>query len=164
MSENWLPVVGFEELYEISDYGNLKTIKTGKLKKPTRNKKDGRMYALLWKKNQYKLIKIHRLVLTAFVGPCPDGMECCHNDGDASNNLLQNLRWDTPQNNQLDRIKHGTSNRGERCASSKLTETQVRSILQDTRPQKQIAQEYGVRQSQISRIKNRTRWTHIQLP
>lgn len=49
---------------------------------------------------------VHRLVLTAFVGPCPDGMEGCHNDGDQANNSLANLRWDTPDANGADRVNH----------------------------------------------------------
>lgn len=51
---------------------------------------------------------VHRLVLEAFVGPCPDGMEGCHNDGDPTNNRLENLRWDTRSGNIHDAIKHGT--------------------------------------------------------
>ena len=62
--------------------------------------------------------KVHRLVLEAFVGPCPDGMECCHANGDPADNRLANLRWDTPASNTQDRIRHGVHNmsrRGE-CA------------------------------------------------
>lgn len=51
---------------------------------------------------------IHRLVLSAFVGPCPDGMEGCHSDGNPKNNALENLRWDTPSANARDRVRHGT--------------------------------------------------------
>lgn len=47
-------------------------------------------------------------MLTAFVGPRPDGMVTCHNDGNPANNNLSNLRWDTQSNNQLDAVKHGT--------------------------------------------------------
>ena len=38
---------------------------------------------------------IHRLVIEAFAGPRPEGMVCCHNDGDPENNRFENLRWDT---------------------------------------------------------------------
>lgn len=51
---------------------------------------------------------VHRLVLEAFVGPCPEGMEGCHGDGDPTNNSLGNLRWDTATSNQLDKVRHGT--------------------------------------------------------
>lgn len=55
---------------------------------------------------------VHRLVLEAFVGPCPDGMECCHYDGNPKNNNLDNLRWDTPKSNQGDRYKHASEQNG----------------------------------------------------
>lgn len=51
---------------------------------------------------------VHRLVLEAFVGPCPEGQEGCHNNGDVLNCRLTNLRWDTKSSNNLDRVKHGT--------------------------------------------------------
>jgi hypothetical protein len=52
---------------------------------------------------------IHRLVLLAFVGDCPLGMECAHDDGDRSNNKLSNLEWKTPSANGLDKRRHGTA-------------------------------------------------------
>ncbi len=51
---------------------------------------------------------VHVLVLTAFRGHCPAGMEGCHNDGDPKNNRLSNLRWDTHSANQKDGFRHGT--------------------------------------------------------
>jgi len=110
--------------------------------------------------NKQKILRPHKLVLEAFVGKAPQGMECCHNDGNQANNNLENLRWDTPKNNHADKLKHGTSNTGERCNWAKLTKEQVIAIRQDTRTQKEIAAEYGVQQSQISRIKNGARWIH----
>ena len=53
------------------------------------------------------LMFAHRLVLLAFVGECPSGMEACHNDGDPSNNNIDNLRWDTRSSNIKDQVKHG---------------------------------------------------------
>lgn len=38
--------------------------------------------------------KVHSLVLEAFVCPRPEGMECCHGDGNPTNNVISNLRWD----------------------------------------------------------------------
>jgi len=52
--------------------------------------------------------QVHRLVLEAFVGPCPEGEECCHApDPDPANNNLWNLRWDTPENNAADKAVLG---------------------------------------------------------
>lgn len=62
---------------------------------------------LLTAKEQIKInnttARIGRAVLEAFVGPCPDGMECCHRDDDPTNNILSNLRWDTQSGNAADR-------------------------------------------------------------
>jgi len=52
--------------------------------------------------------RVHRLVLEAFIGPAPKGTICCHNDGDPTNNRLENLRWDTHSSNTRDAIRHGT--------------------------------------------------------
>ena len=158
--ETWKDVVGFEGLYLVSDEGNVCTVKTGKLKTLSINIKDKRLHVQLWKSNKQKCCKVHRLVLTAFVGPCPQGMECCHNDGNPFNNKVSNLRWNTPTNNQADRTKHGTSNRGEQCGTAKLTQEQVDLIRKDTRLQRVIASEYGVLQNTISRIKSGKRWAH----
>jgi hypothetical protein len=158
--ENWLPVVGFEDLYEVSDHGRVRTVKTGKIKTFTNDKKENRPFFFLWRSNKQKIFRPHTAVLTAFVCPRPDGMEGCHNDGNPWNNNLTNLRWDTPKSNQADRIRHGTTNRGERCGTAKLTLEQVHSIRNDTRLQRLIAADYGVAQSAISRIKGGKRWQH----
>ena len=158
--EQWKNVVGFEGIYEVSNHGNIRSVKTNKIKKPTINKKDNRPFLNLWKNNKQKIMRPHRMVLEAFVGLCPEGFECCHNDGNAFNNHVSNLRWDTHTNNIHDRIKHGTSNRGERCGTAKLTLEQVNAIRQDTRLQRLIAADYGIAESMISRIKNGKRWQH----
>lgn len=62
----------------------------------------------LWRDGKPQTFRVHRLVLAAFVGPCPPGMEGCHDDGDPSNNQLTNLRWDTHSANIADQVTHGT--------------------------------------------------------
>jgi len=77
---------------------------------------------------------IHRLVMEAFVGPKPEGMECRHLDGNRGNPRLENLVWGTPVENQADRNTHGTSNSGEQHPLSKLTEksvVQIKKLLDD---------------------------------
>jgi len=159
--ETWKAVVGYEGLYEVSDAGRIRNVRTGKIKTYTHNRQKRRPFVGLWRNNKIRIIYPHKAVLEAFVGPRPPRMEACHNNGDPFDNRLENLRWDTTRNNQLDRIKHGTSNRGERCAAAKLTEAQVRAIRADTRLQEEIAAEYGVRQNTISRIKSGKRWGHV---
>lgn len=108
---------------------------------------------------------IHRLVLETFIGFCPKGMQCCHNDGNKQNNRLENLRWDTPKANQRDRIKHGTHPVGERNPKAKLTEQDVRMIIYMYKTglftQRGLAAIYGVCQYCIFSIINKKSWKHI---
>lgn len=118
--ERWLPIVTYEGYYEVSDLGGVRsvdrtvrridgvvqTIKGALLSPMTDN--DGRRVISLYKNNKRTARKVHQLVLEAFVGPRPDGMEGCHNNGNPSDNRVENLRWDTPSNNSLDKQLHGT--------------------------------------------------------
>ena len=51
---------------------------------------------------------VHRLVLLAFVGPCPEGMECRHKNRKRDDNRLDNLEWGTPDDQVEDKIRHGS--------------------------------------------------------
>lgn len=117
--EEWRPVLGYEGRYEVSNYGKVKSIPrlvtgrngvtqrvAGGMKKPTANL-DGHFQTMLYRDNKYKRVYVHQLVLVAFVGPRPDGMVGCHNDGNPANNHVSNLRWDTIKSNAQDMIKHG---------------------------------------------------------
>lgn len=114
--EEWRDIPRYEGRYQASNHGRVRSLDRmvhykngvqrlhkGRVLRPGGNPSGHLMVNLIPRKNEY----IHRLVLEAFVGPCPEGMECCHNDGDPSNNYLQNLRWDTPSANGFDHVKHG---------------------------------------------------------
>jgi len=125
--EEWRPVVDWEGYYAVSNLGRVKSV-TRQI--PTSRGNGYRTMPSVvlkpWihsfgygtvrlcgygkRTTQY----IHVLVLTAFRGPCPDGMECCHNDGDPVNNRLDNLRWDTHGENMLDKVRHGTDHLASR--------------------------------------------------
>lgn len=107
---------------------------------------------------------LHRLILIAFKGDCPEGMEGCHNDGNPSNNTLENLRWDTRKNNHADKKKHGTWQGGEKNNASKLKEYQVLEIREMHKKglsTYKIAAKYKMAQSIIWYIVNRVSWKHI---
>ena len=91
---------------------------------------------------------IHRLVLEGFAGPCPEGMEARHLDGNRFNNRLNNLAWGTRSENARDRERHGNGISGEANPCAKLTRTQVeemREIRATTRlSHAKIAAMYGV--------------------
>ena len=112
----WRTIPGFVG-YEVSNTGLVRSILKGKGRKNRilpgtiyyqANGRPLRVAVTLRREGKNVVARIHRLVLLAFVGPVPPGMECCHFDGDATNNYLSNLRWDTRLNNQRDSIRHGT--------------------------------------------------------
>ena len=162
--ERWKPIPKFDDLYEVSSLGRIRALKTGRIKKPTVDSESGRHFVLLWRGNKPKLMRLSRAVLLAFRGAPPLGHEGCHNDGKLENNTLDNLRWDTAKNNQADRIKHGTSNRGEKSQMAKITEKQALAIIRDPRKQAEIAAAYKIKQGTVSRIKSGIRWPHLQDP
>jgi len=98
--------------------------------------------------------RVHRLVAAAFIGPCPDGLQVRHKDGDPSNNCADNLTYGTATENRHDRRRHGTH-------GSKLTEVEVAAIRDDPRLQRVIAEEYGLTQSYVSAIKRKKAWQHV---
>lgn len=106
--ERWLPVVGWEEVYEVSDLGRVRTIRTGLIRKLSEHKLAGyHMVGLKAKGQPSKTFQVHRLVLDAFIGLRPDGLVSCHNNGNPADNRLVNLRYDTPHENNMDKIRHG---------------------------------------------------------
>lgn len=120
LAERWLPVPGYEGFYEISDLGRVRSvdrvvrISDGRLvpyKGKLLSAKTSRGYKIvnLHKPGIEKYRTVHSLVLEAFIGPRPDGLECCHWDGNPANNVLSNLRWDTRSANGQDRVRHGNS-------------------------------------------------------
>lgn len=175
--EIWKPVVGYEGLYEVSNLGRVRSVgrvvtyRNGRrvhcrsrVLKPAEHPA-GHLHVILCRVGKHVTAKVHRVVLEAFVGPCPEGMEGCHNDGNPADNALGNLRWDTHGANMRDRGEHGTGNEGERHGNSTLTEAVVLEIRQryasEDITQTALARQYGLRNQHISKIVNRQLWTHI---
>lgn len=107
---------------------------------------------------------IHVLVLETFVGPKPKGYIGCHNDGNSLNNHVSNLRWDSYQGNEADKIIHGTqaNNKGVANPASILSEEDVLGIRrQSTISASQLSVNYGVSRATISDICRRKTWRHI---
>lgn len=118
-ASRWLPVPGYEGIYEISDHGDVRSVarkisgrdgRTWDLTGgPRATFPDAKGYprVVLCRDDRGKTFKVHRLVLEAFVGPCPPGMEACHADDNPRNLNIANLRWDTKSANQLDKVRNG---------------------------------------------------------
>jgi hypothetical protein len=117
----------------------------------------------------YKTCRVHRLVLEAFVGPCPEGMECRHKNGVKADCRLENLCWDTPERNRQDNHDWGVYERGERHTQAKLTDAQVETIRRRWAAGgvllRELAAEYHCAVSCISQIvNNKTRTRPARRP
>ena len=125
MASEWRAVVGAEGFYEVSNDGSVRS--RDRVDGAGRRRK-GRVLRQMTTGDGHRQVTIcclgtqttravHRLVLEAFVGPCPEGLEACHYDGVPSNNSLSNLRWDSRSANMLDRVRHGVhpSSRKSEC-------------------------------------------------
>ena len=73
---------------------------------------------------------LHRLICEAFHGPCPDGRECRHLDGNKKNNRPDNLAWGTSKQNSADQRRHGTTRNGENNPMARLTQKNVLDMRQ----------------------------------
>lgn len=89
-------------------------------------------------------------------------MESCHfPDNDRTNNNLSNLRWDTPKANGEDKIKNGTSCRGEASGKARLREQDVilaRKLFSEGATLKQVAATVNVSKSCVSELKRGATW------
>lgn len=110
---------------------------------------------------------VHRLILEAFRGPCPDGMEGCHDPNpDPSDCRIENLRWDTRKANISDCKKHGRMRRavGSKQHLAKLTEKDIpliRQLALDGVMHHVIAERFGVTRAAISYIVRGKTWKHV---
>lgn len=130
--ERWLPVVGYEGLYEVSDLGRVRSMaRPGTRGGVLRGNpgKYGHQTVCLSRGGDLAYLQVHRLVLEAFWGPCPVGHETRHLDGDATNNQLHNLRWGTPLENAEDRQQHGTQRRGSETNNTPYCRGDVDRVL-----------------------------------
>jgi len=109
---------------------------------------------------------LHRIVLEAFVGPCPDGMEACHSpDYTPTNNQLSNLRWGTPKENGNDAVLHGRTVRGSSVCGSKLTPEQAEEVYQmgiKGVSQRKIALLFKISQPAVKEILRGRNWRYMQ--
>jgi hypothetical protein len=137
----YLPVPGFPN-YRVGDDGSVWSRFRGPWKRmKTPVNKRGRPYVHLSRGDRGKhRWDVCRLVLWAFVGPCPPGMECCHfPDRNPANNQLGNLRWDTHLANMRDMAISGNRRKRE-----VLTEEQTMEAIR--------LLESGVKRRRIARI------------
>jgi len=120
----WVDIPGFEGRYQVSSTGDVRSFtRKGpgdfkntqpRMRKPDVTKLGYREITLFLPGGQRVRKRISRLVLESFVGPCPEGHEASHKDGNSMNDSLSNLAWKTHLENIHDKYEHGTMYYGKR--------------------------------------------------
>lgn len=163
--ELWRDVPNYVGMYQVSDEGRVRSLhrvlesvtRTGR--RPVKQMmklhidRKGRMKVMLCAAGKPKLHQVHRLVLDAFIGGCPVGMECRHEDENFTNNRLDNLRWGARNPRRQLRITGS-----ERPA---LTTQDVLAIRQSLDSNSVLGLKYGVDRSTIHLIRARKTWKHV---
>ena len=161
--EVWKDIPGYEGRYQASNEGRIRSVDRyvrvvphgveakrlikGQILKPGRYCKSGHVSVVLG--HNANGSPVHQLVALTFIGPCPDGMEVCHNDGDPTNNAVSNLRYDTRTENIKDVYRQG--GRWRKLSAGDVME--IRAQLETGARGADIAKARGLSQSLISAIK-----------
>src|SRR5690554_6953141 len=119
---------------------------------------------------KYVTVKVHQVILWAFVGKMEDGMTVNHIDGNKKNNSLQNLEYCTRSENMIHAFKTGLMKpkRGTRNGMAKLTTEDVIEIKRHIKNhngryygRKELAEKYGVTVAAIKDISIGRTWNHV---
>lgn len=161
--EVWKDVIEWESLYQVSNYGNVKSKRTNKILKPYKTP-SGYFTVSLCNNGYQKNVLVHRLVCLAFIGDMPI-LDCVnHKDGNKQNNRLENLEWSTYYENNIHAIETGLKDiKGESHFNSKLNNEAVIFIRNNKLKltQKDLALKFGVSQALIGMVQAYKIWRHI---
>jgi hypothetical protein len=174
--EYWLPIVGHEERYEVSDQGRVRTIERmvpcglGRFRsvksRILKLSSTGRGYlnvGIRGKDYERCGLMVHQMVAQAFIGPCPEGMQILHGINGISDNSLSNLSYGTPKENAADRLRDGTETRGSRNGMARLREETVLLIREQasTKSSRELAILHDVSPTTIADVVTRRTWAHL---
>lgn len=170
-TERWAAIAGFENMYEVSDFGNVRRIGRGRGSVNGRmrhltNHAGGYLTVSLYKDNAPRPFLVHRLVAEAFIGPIPPRHEVNHIDGNKTNNQLGNLEILTRSENILHGVRSGLIPiTGENNPQSKLTNDSVLEIRRlhadGWGGYKALAKRFDISWSVIRNIVKRKTWRHL---
>lgn len=173
--EEWRPIKGYEGLYEVSNYGRVRSLSRWKTNQYCEYKTEsiilrhgvGRFgYCYVYLTNRVgapSFKQVHRLVALAFLSDGGDRLYVNHKNGNKADNHIKNLEWCTKSENTKHAYDIGLKVKltGENNPSHKLSLTQVREIRDKRKrgiPVMEIAATYNVHFSTIHRIINHKTW------
>jgi hypothetical protein len=164
MKERWVPVPGYEDLYEVGSLGGVRR-RGGAVPFTSKRGTNGYLYIDLSRGGKKTRFLVHRLVATAFLGLCPSAAhQVNHRDADRANNAPANLEWVTGREN----VQHaillghvgGRPMPGAENPRARLTWESVREIraLRGHVGARRLACRYGVSRSAIQWIHQGKHW------
>ena len=171
LEEMWRAIPDYEGWYEVSDWGRFKRIKAynttfvGRILKERVGNK-GYHLVTLSKNGECRVLSAHRVVAAAFIGPCPEGIQVNHIDGNKMNNHIENLEYVTQSENISHAYRIGIkSQEGENNNASKLTVDKVhkiREMLRDGCAYVSIAPLFNVSVAAFGHIARGERWAWLK--
>lgn len=170
ISETWLPVVGYENLYQVSNLGRIQSIarrrggKCGRMLAPNAVK-GGYQQVTLYKDRRRSSVYVHRLVADAFMPRTDPDTEINHIDGVKSNNALHNLEWMTRSENLFHATRVLGVNHGTLRPNSKIGVNDVREIRRlyalGQHSYRRLAKAYGLSKTTVEAIILRRTWVQV---
>jgi NUMOD4 motif/HNH endonuclease len=171
--ERWHSIQNFEESYEVSVFGRIKSLprfaryKNGVRSVPGRIlrqtvRNHGYLTVMLSSGKGHQNFTVHSLVAGAFLGPRPFGLVVHHIDSNKLNNYVSNLAYISFHEN----LEHRIFSRGEDHYSAKLRNgdiPRIRLLASQGRKVSQIAEMFGVSSATVSDVLARRTWIHIRL-
>jgi hypothetical protein len=174
--ENWINIRGFEELYQISSAGRVRSLarvcegsRGGK--RPVKERllkyvpdKQGRRRVCLYKDGIGKYFKVSTLVALHFLANPENYTVVCHKDDDVTNDNVTNLFWGTHAMNVADKVSKGRQSRGSSHGMAKLSESDVlniRMLANNGFKQSELCSIYNMSSGLMSGIISKKRWKHL---
>lgn len=180
MAELWKPITDYENLYEVSNQGRVRSLD----RKRNCLGRDGAWRTRLVKgrvlkgsrsgtyrtvsfpcDGKIKTFRIQELVAAAFLGPKPNGMYICHGPKGSFDNSVNNIYYGPPSRNAgEDRVRDGTSNRGEQNPHAKMTAEKVielRKLAAAGMGSESLGKRFGISRQGARQIIARRTWRHI---
>ena len=170
MQEEWKRLIyndiDYGDRYLISNYGKVKNVKTGYIRKPSLDRENGYYYVCLSLGSRALkcYVKIHRSVAQTFITNPNNLPQVNHIDGNKKNNMVTNLEWVTAQENAIHAYKNGLNQTGENSTSSKLSKEDINYIRSHHIPNDSVygsaalGRKYNVHPSTISKIVHNKNW------
>lgn len=172
--EIWLPVKGYEDRYEVSNLGRVRSLMKQNVHGGGVRKRDKPMirkshintsgyYQIgLQKEGKLEHLRVHRLVAIAFI-PNPENLPEVNHLKGKLDNRVESIEWSTPSNNQ----KHAYANNlriplgGEKNPKCILTEKQVVDIFNSKTKSKEAAQKHGISIHTVRHIRRGSTWSYL---